>query len=122
MKAIFYSKTLYTVFCGWLDIITVCVKLRVLKLPTESKMKFNLYAHKCGITGNEGIFCSTVELRMDVVSREFIYIETVEIDSPAAENFDFSVYKERKAEDISEKMRGLQMELAALDSDESKVH
>ena len=84
-------------------------------------MKFNLYAHKCGITGNENIFCSTVELRMDEVSREFIYITTVEMDVPEAESFDFSVFKERRAEDISEKMRGLQMELASLD-DEGQVH
>ena len=84
-------------------------------------MKFNLYAHKCGTTGNEGIFCSAAEIRIDNHSREFIYIETVDIESLAAENFDFSIYKERKAEDISDQMRDLQMELASLD-DDGKVH
>ncbi|MGB2265084.1 MAG: hypothetical protein ACPH3C_07845, partial [Glaciecola sp.] len=92
-----------------------------LKLTRRTKMKFNLYAHKCDLTGNEVIFCSTVDVRMDEVSRQFIFIKTIEMSVPEAENFDFSVYKERKAEDITEQMRGLQMELAALDDDE-QVH
>lgn len=79
-------------------------------------MLIKIYAHKCSITGVQNLFFSASKELPDDFSPDFIFIKEIDIGMPEeVEDFDWTIFQSRKADEISATIAELQLELDGLD-------